>query len=149
MAFRTPTVNREFAQLPAKTDTAPRNFAISHETTSPSIHDFLAGGNGDSQLWQVRFTTWTPQFTTWFTLFGRQMAQMAISAAEIAILTVHLALRRPTLSRYTTTRGYKAPRTLHCCRCPVACPVDFSAWSAPFSVLYVLSSANPHLCCRH
>jgi len=52
-----------------------------------AVHKFLAGGNGDSQLWQVRFTTQSPRFTTWFTTFGRAMARISDLAAEITILT--------------------------------------------------------------
>ena len=83
MAVRAPTVNREWrAPLPKSCGCAtlpPFEFS--------AVHKFLAGGNGDSQLWQVRFTTQSPRFTTWFTTFGRAMARIGDLAAEIAILT--------------------------------------------------------------
>ena len=44
-----------------------------------AIHNLLAGGKVDSQLWQVRFTLWVARFTTSFTLFGRETARMAKS----------------------------------------------------------------------
>ena len=57
MAVLTPTVNRERAQNGLGTATLPPlDFA--------AIHNSLAGGNGDSQLCQVRFTTRDPRFTT-------------------------------------------------------------------------------------
>ena len=39
-------------------------------TCSRPVHNFLAGGNGGSQLWQAQFTTPRPRFTTRFTAFG-------------------------------------------------------------------------------
>jgi len=50
MAVRTPTVNRESLHPPPKWAQPHPNLAISHDPSSPSIHNFLAGGNGDSQL---------------------------------------------------------------------------------------------------
>ena len=51
----------------------------SYKSASPdgvftgNIHTFLAYGNANSQLWQIRFTLWQAQFTLWVTLFGREM----------------------------------------------------------------------------
>ena len=50
MGNETPTVNRESPWPPPKWAQPHPNLAISHDPTSPSIHNFLAGGNADSQL---------------------------------------------------------------------------------------------------
>jgi hypothetical protein len=84
MAVQTPTVNRERAQNAWGTATLPPlDFA--------AIHNLLAGGNGNSQLYQVRFTTRAPRFTTWFTTFGRRDGSNGDLCREIAILTVRRA----------------------------------------------------------
>jgi hypothetical protein len=47
MAIQTPTVNREFALGPRQTGGSTATLPPSEFAT---IHNFLAGGNGDSQL---------------------------------------------------------------------------------------------------
>ena len=50
-------MNRELVRKEGKkphgTATLPHTLRHSHDRTSPSIHDFLAGGKGDSQLWKA------------------------------------------------------------------------------------------------
>src|ERR1700678_575058 len=50
MAFRAPTVKRESRPKQTHGVTAPPASPFSHDPTSPSIHNFLADGNGDSQV---------------------------------------------------------------------------------------------------
>ena len=50
MGIQTPTVNRESQGPPPKWAQPHPNLATSHDPTSPLIHNFLAGGNIDSQL---------------------------------------------------------------------------------------------------
>ena len=53
MAVRAPTVKREWGQKTSTVHSHPQpRLRHSHEPTSPAIHDFLAGGKGDSRLWQ-------------------------------------------------------------------------------------------------
>ena len=128
MVIRAPTMNREFRPGPRQsTAMLPPNFTGSHDLTSPSIHNFLAGGNGDSQLWQAQFTTWAPRFTTWFTTFGRQMARMAISEQR---LPFSRCVPRRQLLSYHHHCSRTCPQASniahhvahHVCRCPVAGP---------------------------
>jgi hypothetical protein len=74
----------------------------------PSIHDFLADGKSDSQLWQGAIHMLEPSIHNLIHAFlAGQGAQKAISA-EIAILTVHLLLSHLTISgSLTITRRYK------------------------------------------
>ena len=53
MAVRAPTVKREWGQKTSTVHSHPQpRLRHSHKPTSPAIHDFLAGGKGDSRLWQ-------------------------------------------------------------------------------------------------
>ena len=53
MAVRAPTVKREWGQKTSTVHSHPQpRLRHSHDPTSPAIHDFLAGGKGDSRLWQ-------------------------------------------------------------------------------------------------
>jgi hypothetical protein len=103
MAVQTPTVNRERAQNAWGTATLPP-----FEFTT--IHNLLAGGNGDSQLYQVRFTTLAPRFTTLFTTFGRGDGSNGDLCREIAVLTVCCAHQRPSSSPSTTSRSKSRKR---------------------------------------
>jgi hypothetical protein len=98
-------MNREFALGPAK------KTALSHNPTLPSIHDFLADGKSDSQLWQGAIHKLDPSIHNLIHAFWQAKgAQKAISAAEIAILTVRLLLSHLTSTisgSLTITRRYK------------------------------------------
>ena len=73
------------------TATPPQKLRHSHDPTSPSIHDFLVGGKGDSQLWQVlagAIHNLDPWIHKLIHNFWQEKGSNGDLWAEIAILTV-------------------------------------------------------------
>jgi len=97
-------------------------------TCSRPVHNFLAGGNGGSQLWQAQFTTPRPRFTTRFTAFGWETDLHDKTCRPTSIFGRHpfwdTILFRPTASAFsffspfivliaTTTTTYVHTRRHH------------------------------------
>ena len=84
-------MNRERAIACLGTATCTKR--LCHRFTA--IHTFLAYGNTNSQLWQVRFTLWQAQFTLSFTLFGREDGTFGEVLTDFAIPTQDFAKPLP------------------------------------------------------
>ena len=110
MAVRAPTVKREWGQKTSTVHSHPQpRLRHSHNPTSPAIHDFLAGGKGDSRLWQGKVGAIHNLDPSIHNLVHEIWQGKGLNGdlwTEIAILTVRLLIqlsttptsRRPTAS---------------------------------------------------